>query len=71
MVTIGFSFDHLDLVVHTFQLSSVNGIITVIEDAVTVSFKGVGELLDRRMFGATGQSAPLFNGFCCPGSGLV
>ena len=63
MVTIGFSFDHLDLVVHTFQLSSVNGIITVIEDAVTVSIEHLGKCPDLRMIYRSGQCTPIINSF--------
>ena len=38
MKSVGFTFDDFDFVIHPFQLSGVDRIITVIEDAVSISF---------------------------------
>jgi len=38
MKSIGFAFDDFDFVIHPLQLSGVDRIITVIEDAVSISF---------------------------------
>ncbi len=38
MISVGFTFDDFDFVIHPFQLSGVDRIITVIEDAVSISF---------------------------------
>jgi len=71
MITIGFSFDDFDLIVHSFQLSGMDGIITVIQDAIAITLQSIRELPDLRMLEASSQRTPFFQGFFCPGAGLV
>ena len=45
-----FTFDDFDFVIHTFQLSGVDRIITMIEDAVSISFQHPGKACHRWVF---------------------
>ena len=61
-----FTFDDFDFVIHTFQLSSVDRIIAVIEDTVLVSFQHPDEACHRWMFYGPGQFAPLIKSLAGP-----
>ena len=37
--TISFTFNDLNLVINPFQFSSMNGIVTMIKDAIAMAFK--------------------------------
>ena len=40
MKTLCFAFDDLDLVIAPFDSASVNGVVAVVENAVSIPFKG-------------------------------
>lgn len=39
MKAVGFTFDDFNFIVNPFQLTSMDGIFTMINDAITVAFK--------------------------------
>ena len=39
MESVGFPFDNLDFVIHTFNFTIVNGIVAVIKDTISILFK--------------------------------
>ena len=43
MESIGFPFYYFDFVVNSFDFSSMDGIITVVDNAVSMSLKHVGK----------------------------
>jgi hypothetical protein len=71
MVPIGSAFEDFDFVVDAFQFTGMNGVVTVIEDSVPVTFKGFGKLGDCRVSYRTGESAPLIDGLVGPCSRCI
>jgi len=71
MKAVGLALDDFDLVVDSFQLSGVDGVITVIQDAVAVTLQHLGKLVQRAVIQRTGQRAPFIQGFTGPGAGLI
>jgi hypothetical protein len=49
----------------------VDGVVTVVQDAVAVTFQHLGRLVQRAVIQLTGQRTPLIQGFAGPGSGLI
>ena len=43
MKAIGFSFNNFDFIIHPFQFSIMDGIVTMIKDAIAISFKHVSK----------------------------
>lgn len=71
MVAVSLSLNDFDFIVHTFQLSSMDGVVAVIQDAIAVCLQHACELLDLRMWDTPGQGTPFFQGFNGPGSGFI
>ena len=61
-----FTFDDFDFVIHTFQLSGVDGIITMIKDPVSISFQHPGKACHRWVFYGPGQFAPVIKSLAGP-----
>ena len=68
MKTICLSLDDLDFVIHPFQLASVDGVIAVINDPVSVPIQHSDKGVDRSIVKGSRQSAPLIEGFGGPSS---
>jgi hypothetical protein len=60
-----------DFVVYSFQHSCMNEVIAVIQNTIAIVLNSVDKLLDFWMFGALGQSTPLFERLYRPGSGFI
>ena len=43
MESISFSLDDFDLVVHPFDFAGMDGVITVVNNTVTMAFKPIGK----------------------------
>jgi hypothetical protein len=71
VVPIGFTFDDFNFVVDSFQFTGMNGVVTVIEDPVSVTFNGFGKLGDCRVSYRTGEGAPLIDGLVGPCSRCI
>jgi len=71
MKAVGLTLDELDLVVHPFQFAGVDGVLTVIEDAVAVTLQHLGKRVQGAVIHRTGQRAPFIQGLAGPGSGSV
>ena len=68
MITIGSSFDDFDLVIDSFQLSIMNGIVTVVEDPIAISLDSFGELGDGLVMDSSGHGTPLIDGLIGSGA---
>ena len=71
MEAISLSFNHFDFVIHSFQLSCMNRIVTVIEDPIPVTPQGFGKLFHLRMVNSLCQQTPFLYGLLCPCPGPV
>lgn len=71
MKAIGSSLNDLDLVVYPFQLTGMDGMVTVVENPVVIFLEHDGELAQMSVFQATGQGTPLIKGLVGPSSGSV
>jgi len=71
MEAISFSFNHFNFVIHSFQLSCMNRIVTVIEDPIPVTPQGFGKLFHLRMVNSVCQQTPFLYGLLCPCPGPV
>jgi len=74
MEAISFSFNHFDFVIHSFQLSCMNGIVTMIQDSIPITPQGLGKqgfgkLFHLRMVNSLCQQTPFLYGLLwpCPG----
>ena len=67
METIGFTFNDFYLVIHPFKFSGMNGVIAVIEDAISIVFQRVCKLGHRLLVEGSSQLAPLIECLGCPG----
>ncbi len=66
-----FSFDDCDLVVHPFQFAGVDGVVTVIYDAIAVAFKHLGKFAQGTVIQRSGRRAPMIQDFTGPSAGPV
>jgi len=64
MVTISLSLYDFNFIIHSLQGSSMERVITMIEDIVAISVKHLGKLIDFRMIDASSQGTPFINGLC-------
>ena len=71
MKSIGFAFNDFNFIVYSFQLTSVDGVITVVDDPVTVPLQHSNKCVYRSIFQGTGQVAPLIECLGSPGPGAV
>ena len=71
MKTIGFTFNDLDFVIHPFQFASMDGIFTMVQDAIAMVFKHFCEAVQSAMIQRTGQCTPMIQRLTGPGSGSV
>jgi len=71
MKAVGLALDDFDLVVHPFQLAGVDGVVTVVQDAVAMTIEHLSKFVQGAVIQRPGQRAPLIQGFASPGSGLV
>jgi len=55
MEPISFTFYNLNLVINAFQLSGMNGVLAVIQDAIAISIKHIGKGVHRPVVQGTGQ----------------
>jgi len=49
MKTIGLTFNDLDFVIHPFQFASMDGILTMVQDAIAMAFEHVCEAVQSTM----------------------
>ena len=68
MKTIGLAFNDFNFVVHPFQLTSVDGVIAVVDDSVTVPFQHSDKRVHRSIVKGSSKIAPLIEGLGCPSS---
>jgi hypothetical protein len=68
---VGLALDDFDLVVHSLQFSGVDGVVTVVQDAVAVTFQHLCKFVQGAVIQGTGQGTPLIQYFTGPGSGLA
>ena len=61
MKTICLSFDNFDFVVDTFKNACVNGIITMVENAIFISPYSFHECINRWMLNCCGHRTPFIN----------
>jgi hypothetical protein len=54
MKTVGFALNDFDFIIHAFQLTGMERIITVVEDTVAVPIEHIGELGHRLIFERSG-----------------
>jgi hypothetical protein len=71
MEAIGLSFDDFDFIVYSFQFSGMNRVVTVIQNSITVVFKGFSKLADCWVFDSPGQGTPFIQSLPGPGAGPV
>ena len=71
MESIGFSLDHLYLVVNTFQFAGVDRVITMIQNTISPSLQHVGKFVHIRMVNGSGKRTPLIQAFLRPSSPVV
>jgi hypothetical protein len=71
MKTIGFSFNDFDFIVHSFQNTGMEWVITVIDEAIAVSFQSVDELGYGSVLKRSRQGTPMIQGFGSPGSRFI
>ncbi len=71
MKAVCFSFDDFDLVVDPLQFTGVDGVITVVQDAVAMTIEHLSKFVQGAVIQRPGQRTPLIQGFAGPGSGLV
>ena len=50
MEAVRLSFDNLDLVVNSFEFASVDCVVAVVQNAISVPVQHVGKTGDRRVF---------------------
>ena len=71
MKAIGFSFNDFDFVIDAFQLPGMDRIVTVVENPIPITAKGLDELGHCRMTQSAGQRTSLVNGLVGPGPGSI
>ena len=55
MESIRFTFDDLNLVIHPFEFAGMNGVLAMIQDAITISIKGFSKGVHRPVVQGAGQ----------------
>lgn len=71
MIAISLTFNNLDLIVDPLQGPGMNGVVTVIEDSISIAAKHLSEPGDLRMTQGSGQRTPLVKGFISPRAGSI
>ena len=71
MKPIGFTFNDLDFVIHPFQSASMDGILTMVQDAIAMAFKHRCKAVQSTMIQRAGQRTPMIKCFASPGSGSI
>lgn len=71
MKTIGFTFNDLDFVINPFQLTSMEGILTMVQNAIAMAFKHFYEAVQSAMIQRAGQFTPMIQCFASPSSGSI
>ncbi len=66
MKAVCFSFDDFNLVIHPFDFTGVNLVITMIQDAVSMSLKHFYKAGNRWMIKGSCHSAPAIERLGCP-----
>ena len=59
MKTIGLAFNDFNFVIHPLQLTSVDGVITVVDDSVTVPIEHSDKCVHRSIVKGSSKIAPL------------
>ena len=59
MKTIGLAFNDFNFVIHPFQPTSVDGVITVVDDSVTVPFQHPDKCVHGSIVKGSSKIAPL------------
>ena len=59
MKTIGFTFNDFYFVIHPFQFASMDWILTMVKDAITMAFKHFYEAVQSAMIQRAGQFTPM------------
>ena len=68
MEAIRFTFNDFNFVIHPFEFTGMNGVLTVIQDSITISIKHLGKGVHRPVVQATGQGTPIIQRFFRPAS---
>jgi len=71
MKTIGFTFNDLDFVINPFQLTSMEGILTMVQNAIAMAFKHFYKAVQSAMIQRAGQFTPMIQCLASPSSGSI
>jgi len=71
MRTISLAFNEFDFVIHPFQSASMDGILTMVHDAIAMAFKHVCKSVQSTMIQRAGQLTPMIQCFTGPCSGSI
>ena len=71
MKAVGLAFNDFDFVVNPFQFTGMDGIFTMVQDAIPMAFKHFYEAVQRAIIQRAGKLTPMIHCFTGPGSGFV
>ena len=71
MKAVGFTLNDLDFVIHPFQFSGMDGIFTMVQDAIAMAFKHFYKAVQRAIIQRAGKLTPMIQCFAGPSPGFV
>jgi hypothetical protein len=71
MKAVGFTFNDFDFVINPLQFTGMDGIFTMVQDAIAMAFKHFYKAVERAIIQRAGKLTPMSQCFTGPSPGFI